>query len=93
MSLRELNRLIGTALVEPRFCERLLNGGREEALAVFELTAEERTLLLGIRADSLRGFAQVLDEWMTCRDGTVPIAGSAVENHLRQWQELESRVL
>ena len=69
MSMRELDRLTGTALAEPAFCEALLGDRRPEALTSFDLTAEERTMLLCIRARTLREFAQTLYGWMSERNG------------------------
>ena len=69
MSMRELDRLTGTALAEPGFCEALLGDRRPEALTSFDLTAEERTMLLCIQARTLREFAQTLYGWMSERNG------------------------
>ena len=69
MSMRELDRLTGTALAEPRFCEALLGEHRPEALAKFDLTAEEQSMLLSIQARTLQEFAQTLDRWMSERNG------------------------
>jgi hypothetical protein len=69
MSLRELDRLTGTALAEPGFCEALLGDRRPEALGGFDLTAEERTMLMCIQARTLREFAQTLHRWMSERNG------------------------
>jgi hypothetical protein len=64
MSLRELNRLVGTAMSDPRFCEALLGDGRGEKICTFDLTVEEQTVLLRIRASTLQEFAQGLYRWM-----------------------------
>jgi hypothetical protein len=69
MSHRELDRLTGTALAEPDFCAALLSDGRPDALAGFDLTAEERTMLMRIQAHTLQEFAQTLYRWMSERNG------------------------
>jgi len=63
MSLRELDRLIGTAMADPRFHDALFTR-RQEAIASFDLTAEEKAVLLSIRANSLQEFAETLYRWM-----------------------------
>lgn len=69
MSLRELDRLTGVAMVEPRMGEALLDGRRQEVLARFDLTAEERTMLAHLQARTLPEFFQRLYRWMSERNG------------------------
>lgn len=64
MSRRALERLVGTALVDSAFRERLLNGGRREVIAAFDLTPEEQMQVLSIHADDLQEFARVLHGWL-----------------------------
>jgi|YNPNPStandDraft_1061719.scaffolds.fasta_scaffold13180_3 hypothetical protein len=84
MSCRELNRLIGMAMVEPRFREALLGLRREEVLADFILTPEEKAALLAIQSPTLQGFAQALYHWMSTRNGAIPLPASMVERYLEQ---------
>ncbi len=88
MSCRELNRLIGTAMVEPRFREVLLGDRREEALGAFDLTPEEKAVLLSIQAPTLQGFAQALYHWMSARNGALPFPVGTVERYLREREVL-----
>jgi hypothetical protein len=60
----ELQALIGRALVEPGFQHELLNGGREECLAEFPLTADEYAVARAIHATDLGAYARQLDEWI-----------------------------
>lgn len=62
MSIIELQSLVGRALIDREFCERLLNGGRAGVLDAFELTEHERETLLAISADSVQEFAAGLHE-------------------------------
>lgn len=62
-----LQTILGTAMIDGQFCERLLNGGRQELLPRFQLTDEEHRFLLGIQADSLQGFAAAVDQWLNAR--------------------------
>jgi hypothetical protein len=64
MSKMVLQTLIGTALVNPEFCEDLLNGKRPTILAEFDLTDEEREFALAIETDSVQEFAVGLYEWL-----------------------------
>lgn len=76
MSERTLQKIVGTAITDQRFRDDFLNGGRQRLLRQFDLTEEEATLLLTIRADSLEGFASEL----LCRakaKGWVPRLGTA----------------
>jgi hypothetical protein len=62
-----LQTLLGTAMIDGQFCELLLNGGRQELLPKFKLTDEEHRFLLGIKADSLQGFAAAVDQWLSAK--------------------------
>jgi len=64
MSKIVLQTLIGTALVDQRFCKEFLNGKRPTLLAEFDLTDEEREVALAIEADSIQEFAVGLYEWL-----------------------------
>lgn len=62
-----LQTLLGTAMIDGQFCEHLLNGYRQELLPKFKLTDEEHRFLLGIKADSLQGFAAAVDQWLSAQ--------------------------
>jgi hypothetical protein len=62
-----LQTLLGTAMIDGRLCEFLLNGRRQEILPKFNLTDEEHRFLLGIKADSLQGFAAAVDQWLSAK--------------------------
>ncbi len=57
-----IQRIVGRALIDLKYRERLLNGSRPEILADAELglSADERAFLLSIRADTLSEFAQAV---------------------------------
>jgi len=77
MSMRELDRLTGTVLVEPTLGEALLDGRRHQVLTAFDLTAEEQTMLARIKARTLTEFFQQLHRWMSERNGhQLPLRGS-----------------
>jgi hypothetical protein len=57
-----LQALIGTALVDRRFGEELLNGKRPMLVAEFDLTDEERKAILSVEAGSVQEFAVGLYE-------------------------------
>jgi hypothetical protein len=67
MSNIALNILVGTALTDTRFCERLLNGSCQTLMADFDLSDEERRAIMKIRAQSIQEFAAELsaslDSW------------------------------
>jgi hypothetical protein len=59
-----LNTLVVTAVVNPEFCAKLLNGERRAVIADFDLTEEEREAVMAVRADTIETFAAGLDEWL-----------------------------
>jgi hypothetical protein len=63
-----MQQLVGVAVVDRHFCQLVLNGGRRELLAQFELSPEEQEKILAIQADSLVGFAGELERWLNARD-------------------------
>jgi hypothetical protein len=65
MSSHSIHEVIGTAIIDREFCRTLLNGERETLLATFDLSPEERTMLLDIQADSLQSFARQVYDWVT----------------------------
>ena len=62
MSTTSLQTLIGTVLIDREFCKEWLNGKRLTLLADFDLTDEERKVVLGIETNSIQGFAGGLYE-------------------------------
>ena len=59
MSAERLHRLIGRALTDPRFRERLLQNPAE-AVRGLRLTSEERSLVTSLRASNLVEFSRQL---------------------------------
>ena len=58
-----LQRLMGHLLLDPAFGDRFVNGGRVEILAWADfLSAQERSLLLSIQADTPHELAQAILE-------------------------------
>jgi hypothetical protein len=66
MPTHRIDELIWTALTDPTFCERMLNGHRREIVDSFGLTETERQILLAVKADTLQSFAGAL-----CQPGVV----------------------
>ncbi len=77
MSVQGLNLVVGNAIVDREFRERLLGcpDQREELLEPFDLSAEERALVLECREQTLEGFAAVLDDWVA-RQAATPQGGT-----------------
>ncbi len=67
-----LQVLVGTATLDSRFCDRLLNGDRYQAIARFDLSEAEREVVLTIEANTLTEFAQALLIWMDRQNGSHP---------------------
>jgi hypothetical protein len=86
MSQMTLHTLVGTALIDPEFCHDLLNGRRHALLAEFDLTDEEREVVMLVEADSIQQFAAQLCEWLKAQDGCTsypPVAASVSYSPLR----------
>jgi hypothetical protein len=86
MSQMTLHTLVGTALTDPEFCHDLLNGRRHALLAEFDLTDEEREVVMLVEADSIQQFAAQLCEWLKAQDGCTSyssVAASAPYSPLR----------
>lgn len=62
MSEEELCILVGTALTDSEFRDKLLKGDRHHLLAEYDLTDEEREAILAIEAESIQEFAARLCE-------------------------------
>ena len=71
MSTMALQTLIGTTLIDHKFCEELLDGKRATLLTEFNLTNEEREAILAVKANSTQEFAIELHEWLAGGDGPV----------------------
>ncbi|RLC65882.1 MAG: hypothetical protein DRI48_05995 [Chloroflexi bacterium] len=65
MSSTAIQSLIGTALIDRKFCQELLNGKRATILAEFDLTTEERNVALEINAETIHEFAVALYRRLT----------------------------
>ena len=70
MSHMALNVLVGTAQISCEFRERLLGEDRPAVLAEFDLTSEERRVLLAIEANSVKEFAVQLEEWLQTQESS-----------------------
>jgi hypothetical protein len=66
----ELQAVIGRAIVDPTFCKDLLNGHRQERLAEFELSLEEREIASSVQATDLATFAAAIDRWIESKPVT-----------------------
>jgi hypothetical protein len=68
MSEITLHTLIGTALIDSEFRDKLLNGKRPSLLEELDLTNTERKTVLGIEAKSVQEFAVQLCEVLLVTD-------------------------
>ena len=59
-----LEELIGQAIVDRELRAGLLNGQKAQLLGRFDLTPEERQVLMSIQANSLGALAQQLQSWL-----------------------------
>jgi hypothetical protein len=50
----------------------MLNGSRKWVIADFDLTAEERAAILGVRAGTLQDFSRALWDWASAREEEGP---------------------
>ena len=64
MSQLTLKRLVGLALLDQEFCDGLMNGKRCAILAGFDLTEEEREVLMYLESSSIRDLAGSLCAWL-----------------------------
>ncbi len=60
----ELEEVIGQAIIDREFCAELLTERRAQLLGQFELSSEEKRVLMSIRADTLESFAGQLHDWI-----------------------------
>lgn len=80
MANMELHVLIGTALTDRDFCDKLLNGERHLLLATFDLTEEEQLMLQAIQASSIEEFAIQLVHRLQVQESANP-RRLVVESH------------
>ena len=73
MNAERMHRLIGRALTDPRFRERLLKSPAE-AIRDLPLTRTERALVSSLRAESLEEFSRRLDEKLQEADARGQVA-------------------
>ncbi|MHB0859101.1 MAG: hypothetical protein ACYC5M_16230 [Anaerolineae bacterium] len=64
MSFETLQVIVGTAIVDSRFCRGLLEK-RPDLLNSFDLTDEESEAIASIRAKTIQGFASELQGWIS----------------------------
>lgn len=64
MSTQALHHLIGAALVDQAFQRDLLDGRRAAVIESYDLSPDERRVILGIRSSTLQEFALALDRWL-----------------------------
>ena len=69
MSLREMERIIGRAIISDAFREGLLGDRRAELLKYFYLSKEELEFLLKIRADTFVEFSQAVNDFRENPEG------------------------
>jgi hypothetical protein len=82
MSERALQALIGHAIVDKKFRDQLLNGGRERLLEEFELTETERDVLRSIQAQTFEEFASQVHMWILQTRNSNPIHTRTVASAL-----------
>jgi hypothetical protein len=69
MAYESLQAVVGTAVIDSLFRKALLNGSRRRVIQTFNLTNEETSAVMAIRADSLEQFARQLDQWIATSQG------------------------
>jgi hypothetical protein len=83
MSELALRSLIAHAVVDRTLCKRLLNGERQQVLALFDLDDQERAVLSTFKGESLQTFAAQLEGWMQDQDGYISAPYSGKPTALR----------
>ena len=68
MPLEAIQALIGAALLDREFCERLLRERSPALLAEFEITEEESGVVCATQADSIKELALKVYEQLTTSD-------------------------
>lgn len=72
MSEMELCKLVGAALTDSEFRDKLLRRECHALLDEYDLTEEEREAILAIEAESVQGFAAQLCERLEIRGDLLP---------------------
>lgn len=67
MSVRALQKLVGSAVISDNFRAGILNGRRAELLGAFDLEPDERAKVLAIEADTVAEFAGAIEELIGSR--------------------------
>jgi hypothetical protein len=68
MSIESIQAIVGTAITDRQFMHDLLNSRRNQAIARFDLTAEEHRVISGIKAETIEQFALKLDDWLVRKE-------------------------
>ena len=66
-----IQALIGTAIVDTEFRQQLLENPAS-VIGDFDLTPDEASAIIAVRASTLQGFASQLHAWITSRSA-VPV--------------------
>jgi hypothetical protein len=64
VSHEALQAIVGTALIDKEFRQAMLNGSRDRAIEQFELSPDEREVVMSIEAGTLEQFAWQLHNWI-----------------------------
>jgi hypothetical protein len=64
VSHEALQAIVGTALIDREFRQAMLNGLRATVIKQFDLSAEEREVVMSIEASTLEQFAWQLHSWI-----------------------------
>lgn len=67
MSNESLQAIVGTALIDKDFRRAMLNGSRAIVIKQFDLSVDEREMLMSIEANTLEQFAWHLHKWIVER--------------------------
>ena len=66
MSVEAVQMIVGTAVIDRRFRQTLLEKPAA-AIKPFELAPDEYAVVLAIEANTLEQFARKIDEWITAK--------------------------
>ncbi len=67
MSVRALQKLVGSAVISDNFRAGILNGRRAELLSAFDLDPDERAEVLAIEAKTVAEFAGAIEHLIGSR--------------------------
>lgn len=68
MSTPGMQKLVGKMITNPKFCDMVLFLRTEELLDGFDLTSEEKALLMALPGENLEGFAQGVESYIDSRN-------------------------